>query len=312
MVDIERDIIPIIQEHSTYFRKVRDGVYQCRCPICNDSAKQHTGHMYLLFDNGVCRCYCHKCNANFRLDNESLTKFIGPHNFNISSTKTNRINPGNPNIVIDTDILDRRSPQYQYLKWRLGCDFTDDEMYKFRIISNQKHFIEKYDIKNIEPIPNTIAFITADGNVLMRRNLMENDSFRWISTTIFPKYDSSPYTIRTQVNLLSSQPQIIVIAEGVMDVIGVYKHITSTATMYVACKGKNYSSTIRWLIGKGIFGKNITIRIYSDGDVPIKKYRTELRQFRWMYQEIDVFYNDADHDFGVPKDHIVLRDKIVI
>ena len=313
MVDIEKDIIPAIQQKSSYFRKVRDGVYQTRCPECGDSSSNlHTGHMYLLINDGICHCYCHKCNASFRLDNDSLIKFIGQHKFHISSTKTNRINPSNPNIIIDTDILDRRSPQYKYLKWRLGCDFTDEEMYKFRIIGDQQRFFDKYNIKNLHPIPNTIGFVTADGNVLMRRNLTENDDFRWLSNTIYPKYDASPYTIRSTVDLLSSQPQLIVIAEGVFDVIGVYKHIMSNATMYVACKGKNYGSTVRWLIGKGLFGKNITIQIYSDDDVPIKKYRTELRQYRWMYDEIDVIYNDSDHDFGVPKDHIILRDKIVL
>ena len=316
MIDLVKDVIPAIQQKmadtNTYFRCVREGVYLTRCCFCGDSQDRRKAHMYLLINDSGCTCYCHKCNRSTQLTSEVLTMLIGEHNFNLSGQKVRRINPGNPTTVIETDVLHTTSPAYKYLKARIGCDFTPDEMIALRIIADQRSFIEKYNIRNIEVVPNVITFITADGNTLCYRNLIENDSFRWLKKKVYPKYESCPYTIRSSIDTLSDEPIVVVMAEGIFDVIGVYKNVTSSANLYAASLGKDYSSVIRWMISKGIFGKNVSICIYSDNDVPISKLRGMLRRYRWIFGQISVIFNDAGHDFGVPKDQIILRDPIII
>lgn len=313
MVDIIRDIIPIIASKASYFREVREGVYVTRCCFCGDTQKNmKMGHLYLLVNDNRCRCYCHKCEANVPLDEVVLENLIGKHDFVLNKTTIRRINPGNPNVIVETDVPNKDSQSYRYLENRFGCDFTADELYKFRIIDDQETWLQKYNINSLYPIKNSICFVTADGNTLCYRNVIENDTWRWIKKKIYPKYDSSPYTMRGAVDILSTDDINIVMAEGIMDIIGVYKHITQTADLYMATMGKDYTICIKWLINKGIFGKNISITIFSDDDVDIKYLRKMLRWYRWMFGNVSVVYNDADHDFGIPKDRIILRDPILI
>ena len=268
--------------------------------------------MYLLVTNDSCRCYCHKCNTNVALTNDVLEKFIGPHSFDISGQKVHRINPGNPNNNVETDVLCKNSPEYQYITGRLGCDITPEEMISFRIVANQQEFFDKYGINNIKVIPNTVTFLSADGNMLCQRCLTENDSFRWVKRKIYPKYESTPYTIRAGFDILSDEHQTVFLAEGIFDILGVYKNITDKADLYAATLGKDYTRAIKWLISKGIFGKNISIFIFSDQDVQIQKLRVQLRPYRWMYKEIGIIYNAAYDDFGTSKDHIIAEDPLFI
>jgi hypothetical protein len=307
--DIVKDIIPLIQEKATYFRYVREGVYVTRCPECGDTqSNQRTGHCYLLINENGCTCYCHKCNWKSQMNDETLEKFIGPHDIKLSTQHIRRINPSNPSMNVETDVLKKDSPQYRYLKWRIGTDFTPDEMHNMRIIDDQQAFIDKYNIKGIHVVRNAITFVTPDGNTLCYRNMTENDDWRWIKKNVYQKYDSTPYTFRTAYDVLSPEPQLVIITEGVFDLLGVYKHIISSANLYVATLGQDYAKAIRWLISKGIVGKNVQISIYSDSNVSFDKYRMTLRKYKWMYNSISVVYNDGDEDFGFPKDHIIPRD----
>lgn len=310
MIDIEQIIIPEIEQHASYFRKVRDGVYQTRCPICGDSqSKMNTGHFYILTNRGgKCTCYCHKCNFCSQLNTDLLTKLIGPHNFQLDNQRLRKISPGNSSVPVETDVLDRRSAQYRYLKARMGCDFSDEEMKRLRLIADQEEFFQKYNIQGIQPMSGYITFVSSDGNTLCCRNMIENDQYRWIKRVIYPQFGSSPYTIRSGIDILSNEQQILVLAEGIFDVIGVYKHLIPSAGLYAAALGKDYSKVIRWMVGKGIFGKNMRLHIYSDQDVPFSKLKNELRKYRWLFECIAVYYNDADHDFGVQSGNIILQD----
>jgi len=54
------------------FRKVRDGVYNCRCPICGDSATNWTrrrGYFILHGAEGGWSYYCHNCGASYSIRN---------------------------------------------------------------------------------------------------------------------------------------------------------------------------------------------------------------------------------------------------
>lgn len=312
-IDIVNDIMPLIKKNSTYFRYVREGVYLTRCPSCGDSqSSQRTGHCYLLGNDGGWTCYCHKCNWKCPLNDASLEMFIGKHDFKLSTQRLQRINPSNPSMNIETDVPKKNSPEYEYLKWRIGCDFTPDELYNMRIITDQQAFIDKYNIKGLQVIRNAITFITPDGNTLAYRSMTENGDFRWLKRKVYPNYESCPYTIRSAYDVLSPEYQLVIMGEGVMDIIGVYKNVISVANLYVAALGKDYAKVIKWMISKGIFGRNITIQIYSDSNVPFNKYQLELRKYKWMYNSISVIYNDADEDFGYPKDHIITRDPKMI
>lgn len=52
------------------FHKVRDGLYNCRCPICGDSATnsfKRRGYFILHPDNGGWSFYCHNCGVSYPL-----------------------------------------------------------------------------------------------------------------------------------------------------------------------------------------------------------------------------------------------------
>lgn len=311
-MEFEIDVIPRIKDCAEYFRPVREGVYLTKCWVCGDSNKQNHAHMYLFPEGGRCGYYCHKCNAKGTITSDILEQLIGKNDFVLDTKTIRRINPSNPNNIVETDILNKHSKEYQYLAWRLGCDFTDEELYKFRIIADQYAFIAKYNIKNINPIPNSILFLSADGNVLCWRNLTENDEMRWFKQKVFPKYNTCPYTIRGSFDVLETKPQTILIAEGIMDIIGIYKHLTQNGDLYIAALGKKYSSVFDWLISKGFFGKNIDIQIYSDQDVDHRDIKKDVVRYRWMFGHISVIYNDASKDFGVPAEEIILRDPIFL
>ena len=62
-----------IEEAGKYlegFRKVRDGLYNCRCPLCGDSATnsfKKRGYFILHPENAGWSFYCHNCGASYPL-----------------------------------------------------------------------------------------------------------------------------------------------------------------------------------------------------------------------------------------------------
>lgn len=315
-MDFEQDVIPLMKKamdkKGILFQKKRDGLYLTKCWNCGDSDDPRHRHLYLFPEGNRCNYYCHKCGAKGSITKPLLDQLIGPNNIQLSGKIVRKIAPNNPNVQVVTDIPDKKDFQYQYMKYRLGCDFTPEELNRFRIIVDQERFIQEYNIKNIKPIPDTVLFLSADGNTLCWRHMDETTEPRWYKKKVYERYQSCPYTIKSAIDILDPSPQTIVMAEGIFDILGVYKHITANANLYAAALGKRYSVVFQWLISHGIFGKNIEVQIFSDDDWPVSKIREELRKYRWMYNRIVVRYNDAAHDFGVHKDQIILRDPILI
>ena len=81
--------------------------------------------------------------------------------------------------------------------------------------------------------------------------------------------------------------------------------------------GKRYVGVLETLIDMGIVGDNIIINIFSDNDemyneknktpTTPKYFSYILRKIKYVFKEVNVYYNLIGKDVGVSKDKIKLK-----
>ena len=138
MIDpiLEYKFVQLVGEHLEGFKKVRENVYNFRCPICGDSIhKSSKKRGYFLKKEGHFIFYCHNCGASMSLKNflyetnpELYKQFQreklmngGKLHFEKDESKIfkniQKIEV-KPNHLIEVSNLSENHPAYQYLKNR--------------------------------------------------------------------------------------------------------------------------------------------------------------------------------------------------
>ena len=192
------------------FRKVRDGLYQGRCPICGDSAFdlfKKRFYIILNSDDGLYSCYCHNCGYSSSLknflktvDNELYRSYVTEtfkkkdefmpkkkenKDFKVKSFKVNKIPDGLVQISKLPDdhegkmyLLNRNVPA-KMLKYVFWCDNYPELIHNF--------IGEKYDKSYL--IKSGIVFVLRDfdGNVtgFQIRDIHSEDKNNRFSTCAF-------------------------------------------------------------------------------------------------------------------------------
>lgn len=326
MSDIKHQIMNEIEKNSDVFIKASSIQYRIRCPICGDSPKNpKDAHCYikcsydpdepLLFN-------CFLCNAGGVVSEMFLEKLgvssdlcnqVNNRRFNkIASLKNfhNAINIGSPKA---SDAL--VSPQARYIASRLGGGFTIDDLENFKIIwdlNNIYPYITDRRVRNSMPSNmNSISFLSDDKSSLLTR-YFSDDGSRWRKIKIFPSENRSFYTIKATLDLFTSEDIEVNIAEGVLDVLSVYKNFNECDnSIFIATLGSDYISGIEYTILKGLIGFNVTLKIYIDSDVDEQSLKRRLKKYKWLFKNIYVLKNIKSKDVGVTIDKIkLIKSKI--
>lgn len=319
--DIKQKILNEIQSKADNFYKVSYDQYRIRCVLCGDSNKSLTSaHLYLkcsLDPTEPILYNCFKCNAKGRLDKYLLDKL--KVSIEGISDLTDQIYNKISVKKIDVDILtgdpDINSEQVKYLVGRLGSGLRTEDYDRFKIVWNIESlnpYISDIRVKNTMPSNrDSISFLSNDKATLLTRRFV--DEFpTWKKRKLFPSGGKSLYTIKAQLDLFTGDPIIINVAEGIIDIISVYKNFNSgLSSVYVATLGSDYEDGILYAIENGFIGSNVVIKIYIDSDIEERVLKYRLRKYKWLFDRIYIYKNIRWKDLGTIKENIKLVEYLL-
>ena len=138
---LKKRVMDEIEKSSSNFSMVNASQYRLRCPICGDSLKNpKSAHCYIKCDYGnptePLLYNCFKCNAHGIVDNRFLEKLgIGEM---ISDDKRSHIywRGKKEGKELDVGKAEIKSPQTDYIDYRLQHHFSIDDLNRFRIVWN--------------------------------------------------------------------------------------------------------------------------------------------------------------------------------
>lgn len=248
-------------------------VVNCRCFECPDSRDPKSKHFYISIpqnDYDPSLYYCHKCHCGGVLTHKKLIEWgifdqqialdVTNHN-KVCSTKTSNTKYYNRtvyrlnNMYTSNDNISE--VKLNFMKQRLGCNFTYKELQDLKIVLNLNDLLKSNNIQSLtrdsgivsQLDSNFIGFISIDNAFLNMRRLCDEGKVyksidkRYINYKIFDKFDTSErfYTIPTKVDLNSPERLKIHIAEGPFDILSIYKNLRKEEKgIYTSIAGSNY------------------------------------------------------------------------
>ena len=319
MIDIKQQIMNDIRLKVTIFKPVPPIRYRIRCPYCGDSQKDpRDAHCYIKCSpdpSEPLQFKCFLCNRKgmVRKDFLDLLGVDQKLSDQISHQKYNRINIfkdskdlkmiiGEPNLA---------SMQVRYIESRLGSGFTLEDYEKFKIVWDMKgiyeHITDQRVINTMPSNTDSISFLSDDKSMLLNRSFQ--DEFRWRKVKLFPNNVTSFYTIKVTLDLFTKDPIAVNIAEGIFDVLSIYKNFTDTPnSVHIATLGSDYAAAVDYAISKGFVGSNVILKIYIDSNISEKVVKPQLRQYKWAFGGILLYRNIIGKDVGVKREEIILSE----
>jgi len=292
--------------NSGLFKRVSNVQYRLKeCPICGD----RKWHCYVKIDinsDEPVMFNCFKCNSSgivgqkfiegIGLDDISIPKFNGYTKLNTDGKVSSKI------PLVNVNERDDISKVVSYIESRVGVRPTLADLQIFNYVGDPHGYVTKYlGIDDIGVIHDRYWFQMTNGNIIGRWK-DDNNDIRW------RKYKSSRikhyglYKLALPIDLY--QPINVVIAEGVMDVIGLYYNYHGCENnIYIATTGKNYIKGMEYMISRGIFGTGVSVKIFKDSDVPTNKIWID-NKYRYLFKRIDIYENISAHDYGVKPDEL--------
>ena len=293
--------------------------------------------------------HCFKCEAGGMINKEALEAFddipeeliSGISSFNSTSDKVDSkgiYQNNDEELVFNYELPEiRRCYKTEYIENRLGLSFMDDELYNMKVITSLYQFLKINDIKRV-PFNSSmlklleakcVGFLSYGGSHILFRNVT-NESFgnnigNWIKYPISKESQRNKlfYSISTEFDIFTHDDITINMSEGVFDIISIYHNFYKDKenVVNVAVTGKYYITVLRKLMSMGLVGTNVNINIYADNDEMFNKkakYPTTFNYFKklfendkYLYGNINVYYNTISKDCGVKKDEICLERRIL-
>ena len=342
--EIKSLFISKLYETQEYIKKVNDEEYRIRCPFCGDSQKNlNTGHMYLKInenDNFPMFYYCFKCNeygvinSSFLnaldMDDSSMKSSITSLNKSSDNVSSHKFINGDDNIIFDYTIPEiKRSNKTEYIENRLGTKLSDEQLQDLKVIPSLREFLIHNEIKSLT-CSNRIAytledkyvgFLTYGGSHILFRDVTEKEEYSWVKYPITneSKKCRAFYSIASTVDIFTEDNITINLAEGVMDIASAFINLgfNKPNTMNIAVCGKQYHNILLKLLNMGFVGSNITVNIFADNDeefndnknnkpTDLKYFKTLFKKIKYLYGEVNIYYNIIHKDIGVPKKYISL------
>ena len=345
------DIDVIIKEllSTRYAKPYKDEYIYVRCPLCGDSIKHldkpHCSiwvvpgqpliyHCWICEESGV-------VNSGFLRDlgisNVNIMSTVARYNKSNSTEKSASLNKFiNPAKALELQIPKIGSNGYElekieYMRNRMGVNYTSEGLEFLRCITSLKNFLElnhlKVNPKWAKAFPfierDYVGFLSSSKTTIIFRNIRKNPKMRYIKYPVFDKMDlgESFYSIPTKADPMSDEINLH-IAEGVMDIHGVFFHVMNADmqnNIFVAVGGSGYKRVIRYFLNEG-FLTNLNVHIYSDTDKPVYWYN-QLDDIRIWCKDMNIYYNRYSDefkykkgvenvsikDFGVPKKFIKIE-----
>lgn len=319
MIDIKHQIINEIQQKVNVFKPVPPIRYRIRCPYCGDSPKNpRDAHCYIKCSpdpSEPLQFKCFLCNRKGRVRKDFLDLLgVDPKlSEQIDRQKYNRISAFRENTDLKMIIGEPNlaSRQVKYIESRLGTGFTFDDYDRFKIIWDMKgiydHITDQRVINTMPSNADSISFLSDDKSMILNRSFQEG--YRWRKVKLFPNDVTSFYTIKATLDLFTKDPIVVNIAEGIFDVLSIYKNFTDIPnSVHIATLGSDYTAAVDYAISKGFIGSNIILKIYYDSNISGKKVAAQLKQYKWAFGGIFLYRNIIGKDVGVKREEIILSE----
>lgn len=281
--------------------------YTSQCPFCNDNKK----HMYVLIDlnSDMPVLYnCFKCNAKGKMNTEFL-KYFGIEDITIPRSKFKKKiepNKASSTLSVSVDDTDTITDVCNYIKDRVGQYPSLTDLQYFQYVGKPFDYSKEYlgNDKDSKVFNNRYWFRMTNGNIIGRYN-SDDTSYRWLKyKSKYVNDDKGLYTLKIPFDL--HQTINVYIAEGVMDIIGLYYNYIHDNNVYIATMGKNYTNGIHHLVDMGIFGDNVNIKIFKDPDVRLDKIYID-RNLKGLFGKVDIYHNITGKDYGVLPDELEIQ-----
>lgn len=341
--DFKTELIELLMETQGASRPRFDDIC-VRCPICGDSIKSRDhGHFHIIIntneDEEPIFYHCFRCTSSGILT-PSLLRELGIYDVEIT-TPLNKYNKmitkrlknslelrdGGVNLKFQLpQLLNLAEPKRRYLNRRLGVDLSFEEWINFKAVFNIGELLMANNIQKFNMSKENVRLIhddyvgfasTRNETITFRDTKYCTDPIEAKARQRYFKYPvvksinsvKNMYIIPNKIDLMTTEPLEINIAEGIMDILGIYFHVDnreSTNKIHCAVCGSGFYNVCKYFIHLGLFGDNVTINIYSDQDRKPWFYKELFNQLRPLVGNINLIYNDLGKDCGVPKDKIRL------
>lgn len=322
--ELKYQIMNEIENNVDIFKKVSNIRYKIRCPFCGDSQKNlRDAHCYIKCDYEnpnepiLYNCFLANCNAKGKVDKNFMNKLGIKSKFidkisNERYSKISTIKKTNIDVLTGTPSLE--SPQVNYIEYRLGKGFNIKDYDSFKIIWDMNlifPYISDQKIKNSLPDNrNSISLLSDDKSTILTRGFEDKDNWRKIK--LLSSENKSFYTIKSIFNLFTDDIITVNIAEGVFDVLSIYKNFNDGInSAYIATLGPDYISAVEYAIMKGLVGSNVIIKIYVDKEIDEKKLKFQLKKYRFFFKKIFIYKNIKYKDVGTLISNIELIENQV-
>lgn len=335
--DIKLKIQKLILNRDVFSEQTSKIQIRTRCPFCGDSQKNlHTGHLYLRInpdDNLPIVYNCFKCPAQGILkyeDLESLGISDDDIKKNISSLNKTSDKFSYSESIQDKyfeykipDNYDKMHYKIEYVENRLNHKFSNDELKNMRVITSLKDFLLLNNINKITCKPyiaklmetKYVGFLSNNNAYILFRDITEKENIRWFKYRITEESQGQKlfYSLKSSIDLYTKDEITINLSEGVLDCLSIAYNLNNIGknVLNIAVCGNFYLTVIRYLIGLGLIGSNVSLNIYSDNDhkesTSIEHHKRLLKKYTYLFKEINVYYNTLSKDCGVPLNKILLN-----
>ena len=312
-----------------------------RCPFCGDSQKNfRTGHLYLRInpnDNLPIVYNCFKCPAQgvLKYDDLELLGICGDE-YKMGLTHLNKTSDrvsSQDSIIKDIafeyeNIVRLNTHKLYYIENRLGVPITPETVKGMKVVTSLYDFLQQNKIDTLMCKPGMadmlekhyIGFLSNNNSHILFRALTDDFDIRWYK---YPITHASVgqrlfYSMESTVDLYTEDEIIINLAEGVMDTISICHNLDfyqRDNVLNISVCGKHYTSILKYLFGMGFVGTNITVNIFADRDgttdTSIEYYKKIFKDYSYFVRRINVYYNLASKDCGVPKSKIALEKHVI-
>lgn len=285
-----------------FISRPKAGEYTLKeCVYCGDMKN----HLYVNIDLSSDKPVlykCFKCNSagivgsdfvkRMGIEDITIPKYNGYKKVDIQSTISTKI--PEVNVTPEDDI--RKVSQYIYS--RIGICPTLTELQMFGYIGKPDNYVRMYLGDGNMWMINANErcwFKMTNGNIIGR--LYNDDEPRWLKYKTDRVRTAGLYNIRVPFDL--HEEINVVIAEGIMDVLGLYYNYKELSNcIYVGVMGKDYIKGIKFILGKGIFGTDVNIHIFKDPNVDAESIHID-NNLRKLFGKIDIYENLNELDYGI-------------
>ena len=334
--DYKIRLIEALKSRPIITQQVSSVEIRTRCPWCGDSKVSSTkARLYIKInpnDNSPIVYHCFNCPAQGILDKDDLELLnINDkelvNNFDEFSKNLDHIS--NRSRISEERYFSYELPEVdvsdkkiKYIFNRFNVTFSNEELRNMRVITSFRDFLKLNKINEVYCKPaiarmledDYVGFLSSNNAFILFRSINNTNKIRWYKYRINKESEGQRllYSIKTEIDLYSSEDINVNISEGIFDAVGIHKFIDSSdSSVNIAICSHHYVNMVKYLISTGLVGKNIVYNIYADRDYTEDTSEDFLRKHLKKYipftKEINLCYNTLDKDCGVPKDRIFIK-----